>query len=429
MKKIVMKLLAICSRKIIKKYQPKIVGISGSVGKTGTKELVSLILANKFKVRSSIKNYNNEFGLPLTIIGIESPGKSIFGWLKVFWKARKLILFTDKNYPEVLVLEMGIDREGDMDYLLSIVKPDIGILTNISHSHIEYFGSLDKIKKEKIKLVKNLQKEGVAILNYDNKYLKELSSELKSKTIFYGLEKGADILAKDINFILPKDFLSGDFYGINFKIEHQGSVMPINLPKAISNSQIYSALVALATGLQLNLNLVEISDYLKNILPIPGRMNILKGLKKSIIIDDTYNSSPESSFNALRTLEKIELENGRKIVVFGDMLELGSYTEEGHQLVGKKMAEIGLDLIYLIGEKVRDIGRGAIEAKFDKDRIFNFSSIDEAREFLKNKIEEHDVILFKASQGVRLEKLVKDFMAEPEKFKELLVRQGSEWQN
>lgn len=185
--------------------------------------------------------------------------------------------------------------------------------------------------------------------------------------------------------------------------------------------------MALATGLHLNLNLVEISDYLRNILPIPGRMNILKGLKKSIIIDDTYNSSPESSFNALRTLEKIELENGRKIVVFGDMLELGSYTEEGHQLVGKKMAEIGLDLIYLIGEKARDIGRGAIEAKFDKDRIFNFSSIDEAKESLKNKIEEHDVVLFKASQGVRLEKLVKEFMAEPEKSKELLVRQGSEW--
>ena len=429
MKKIIMKLLASCSRRIIAKYKPKVVGISGSVGKTGTKEIISLVLGNKFKVRSSIKNYNNEFGLPLTIIGMESPGKNIFGWLRVFWEAKKLILFTDKEYPEILVLEMGIDREGDMDYLLSIVRPDIGILTNISHSHIEYFGSLEQIKKEKSKLVKNLKKEGVAILNYDNKYLKELSSEIKSKTIFYGIERGADILAKDINFILPKDFLKESFYGINFKIEHQGSVMPINLPKAISNSQVYSALVALATGLHLGLNLVEISEYLRNILPIPGRMNILGGIKNSIIIDDTYNSSPESSLNALRTLEKIDLKNGRKIVVFGDMLELGHYTEEGHQLIGRKMAEIGLDLIFLIGEKSRDIGRGAIEAGFDKDRIFNFSSIDEAREFLKNKIEEGDVLLFKASQGIRLEKLVKEIMSETEKSAELLVRQGSAWEN
>lgn len=158
MKKIIMKLLAILARMIIKKYNPKVIAVTGSVGKTSSKEMIADVLANKFRVRSSIKNYNNEFGLPLTIIGLESPGKNILAWFKVLWRAKKLILFKDKNYPDVLVLEMGVDREGDMDYLLSIVRPDIGVVTNISHSHLEYFGSLEKIKKEKVKLLQGLRK-------------------------------------------------------------------------------------------------------------------------------------------------------------------------------------------------------------------------------------------------------------------------------
>ena len=158
-------------------------------------------------------------------------------------------------------------------------------------------------------------------------------------------------------------------------------------------------------------------------------MRVLPGIKNSLLIDDTYNSSPESSLNALKTLEKINRSQGRKIVIFGDILELGSYSEEGHRLVGEEMAKIGLDLICLIGEKARDIGRGAIKAGFDKDRIFNFASKEEARSFLKNRIEEFDLILFKASQGVRLEKLVKEFLVEPQKASELLVRQEKFWQD
>jgi len=427
MKKIVIRLLACFSRKIIKKYQPKVVGITGSVGKTGAKTYIEFVLQNKFRVRASIKNYNNEFGLPLSIIGLVSPGKNFLGWLKVFKQAFKLLIITDKNYPEVLILEMGVDRIGDMDYLLSIVRPDIGVITNISHSHTEYFGTLDQIKKEKTKLIKNLNKNGIAILNFDNNQLKDLAGDIKNYTWYYGLEPGSNFRAEDISFVLPENLSSTDFYGINFKLEHEGSIVPISLPRAISYSSIYSSLASLAVGFSLGLNLIEISDCLKNIKPIAGRMNILSGIKNSIIIDDTYNSSPESTLNALKTIEKIKKTKGRKIVILGDMLELGDYSDEGHSLVGRKIAEIDVNILFLIGSQAVKIGQAAVKAGFNKNNIINFSELESAKEFIKNGILADDLVLVKASQGMRLEKIVKDIMAEPEKAKEELVRQGSEW--
>ena len=429
MKRIVIKLLACFSKKIIKKYQPKVIGITGSVGKTGTKTYIEFVLQNKFRVRASIKNYNNEFGLPLSIIGIISPGKNIWGWFKVFGRALKLLIIKDKNYPEVLILEMGIDRIGDMDYLLSIIKPDIGILTNISHSHIEYFGTLEQIKKEKYKLLKNLNKNGIAILNSDNSHLKELIPELKSITCSYGLNEGADFRAKDISFVLPEDLLRADFYGINFKLEHEGSIVPINLARAVSYSSIYSSLASLAVGFYLGLNIIEMAEYLNDIIPIIGRMNILPGIKNSIIIDDTYNASPESTLNALKTMEVIPKTMGRKIVILGDMLELGDYSDEGHSIVGKKIAEMKIDALFLIGSLAEKIGQTAIKSGFDKNNVFNFSKTEDALEFIKNGILSNDLIMVKASQGMRLEKIVKTIMLEPQKADKLLVRQGVEWQN
>ncbi len=403
-----MRFLAFWAKKILDKYQPKVIGITGSVGKTSAKEVVASVLSHKFKVRSSIKNYNNEFGLPLSIIGIESPGKNLWGWLLVFIKIKKLLLWRDKNYPEILVLEMGVDREGDMDYLIKIARPDIGVLTNISGSHLEYFGTLEKIKKEKLKLLKNLNKDGLAILNFDNKYLKESAGELKSKCLTYGMEPGADFLAKDVILTLPENLLSGDFLGINFKLEKQGSVLPVILPGAISYPAVYSSLIASIIGLHLGLNLVEISKYLKDIPKISSRMEILSGINKSVIIDDSYNSSPESALSALRTIEEIKITNSRKVVVLGDMLELGLHSEEGHRLLGKKVAEIGVDLLILIGPKSLDTYNSALSAGFEDENIFKFNNVEESLSFIEGMVSPGDLILVKASRGMRLDKIVKE---------------------
>jgi UDP-N-acetylmuramoyl-tripeptide--D-alanyl-D-alanine ligase len=428
MKKIVMKLLAFFANKIIKKYKPKVVGITGSVGKTSSKEAISLVLSCQKRVRSSFSNYNNEFGLPLTIIGLKSPGKNLFKWFFVFCKAIFLLFFKDKSYPEYLVLEMGIDREGDMDYLLKIVKPDRAVLTNISHSHLEYFGSIDKIKKEKMKLLHGLKKGGVAIVNSDNDFLKNVKEELKVLLINYGFKPGANILARDLNFILPDGDLKNNFYGANFKLEYRGSIVPVVLPGVISKSSVYSVLSALAVAISFDFNLIDLVGCLKNIKVPVGRMNVLSGIKNTILIDDTYNSSPESSLLALDFLQSIKKrQNRRKIVALGDMLELGNYSEEGHRLIGDKISKLDIDEIVLVGEKSRDIGRGAIAGGFDKNFIFQFKESSEAGLFLQKRMSEGDVVLLKGSQGVRMEKAVKEIMAEPMKSGELLVRQSNEW--
>lgn len=423
-----MHLLSFFARSIVKKYNPVVVGITGSVGKTSSKEAISLILSCQKRVRSNFSNYNNEFGLPLTIIGLKSPGKNLFKWVKVFVFATNLLLFKDKNYPEILVLEMGVDREGDMDYLLKIVKPDRAVLTNISHSHLEYFGSIEKIKKEKVKLLQGLKKGGVAIINLDNDFSKDIKDNLKNLVISYGINSEADVLARDINFVLPENGVKNNFYGINFKLEYKGSVVPVSLSGVISISSVYAILSAVSVAISLEFNIIDLINCLKNFKNPTGRMNILPGIKNTIIIDDTYNSSPESSLIALDFLEKIKkTKNSRRIVVLGDMLELGNYSENGHRLVGEKVAKIGVDEIILVGERARDIGRGAIDNKFNKELIFHFTNPEDAGLFLQDRISEHDVVLIKGSQGVRLEKTVKEIMAEPEKARELLVRQTDEW--
>lgn len=423
-----MHLLSFFAGSIVEKYNPVVVGITGSVGKTSSKEAISLILSCQKRVRSNFSNYNNEFGLPLTIIGLKSPGKNLFKWVKVFVFATNLLLFKDKNYPEILVLEMGVDREGDMDYLLKIVKPDRAVLTNISHSHLEYFGSIEKIKKEKVKLLQGLKKGGVAIINLDNDFSKDIKDNLKNLVISYGINSEADVLARDINFVLPENGVKNNFYGINFKLEYKGSVVPVSLSGVISISSVYAILSAVSVAISLEFNIIDLINCLKNFKNPTGRMNILPGVKNTIIIDDTYNSSPESSLIALDFLEKIKkTKNSRRIVVLGDMLELGNYSEDGHRLVGEKVAKIGVDEIILVGERARDIGRGAIDNKFNKELIFHFTNSEDAGLFLQDRISENDVVLIKGSQGVRLEKTVKEIMAEPEKARELLVRQTDEW--
>ena len=423
-----MHLLSFFARSIVEKYNPVVVGITGSVGKTSSKEAISLILSCQKRVRSNFSNYNNEFGLPLTIIGLKSPGKNLFKWVKVFVFATNLLLFKDKNYPEILVLEMGVDREGDMDYLLKIVKPDRAVLTNISHSHLEYFGSIEKIKKEKVKLLQGLKKGGVAIINLDNDFSKDIKDNLKNLVISYGINSEADVLARDINFVLPENGVKNNFYGINFKLEYKGSVVPVSLSGVISISSVYAILSAVSVAISLEFNIIDLINCLKNFKNPTGRMNILPGIKNTIIIDDTYNSSPESSLIALDFLEKIKkTKNSRRIVVLGDMLELGNYSEDGHRLVGEKVAKIGVDEIILVGERARDIGRGTIDNKFNKELSFHFTNPEDAGLFLQDIISENDVVLIKGSQGVRLEKVVKEIMAEPEKAGELLVRQTDEW--
>ncbi len=430
MKKILRLKLKILARLILKKYKPVVVGITGSIGKTSAKEAVFTVLHNHFSVRMSLKNYNNEIGLPLTIIGIESAGRDLFAWLKVFTAAWRLLLFKDKNYPKILILEMGVDRPGDMDYLTAIAPVSVGLVTGVSYAHLEYFGSINNIKKEKQVLIEKIVNptKGLAILNYDNELTREMADVSRTRIMTYGLKPGANLQAQDIVYNLTKS--NYELSGINFKLNYNGAIVPVLMPNVMSATALYAALAGAALGLYFEMNLVEIAQALHDFVLPPGRMHLLPGVKHTFLIDDTYNSSPEAALAAIEILSQMKIdEASKKYAVLGDMLEIGSYTEEGHRAVGAAVAKQGLNYLVAVGERARGFIHGAKEAGLDDNYLFHFDRPEEAGLFLQDRIKAGDVLLIKGSQGARMEKIVKELMAEPERASELLVRQGQEWEN
>ncbi|MEK7211223.1 MAG: Mur ligase family protein, partial [Patescibacteria group bacterium] len=427
---------------IIAKYKPRVIGITGSVGKTSTKEAVYATLAPYFRVRRNIKNYNNEIGLPLTIIGAESGGRSILKWLAAVIKGFAVWIFPSK-YPEILILEMGADHPGDLKYLTDLAKPDIGIVTAVASVHTEFFGTVEKVAEEKSILIKALPKDGVAILNFDDGHVRAMREKAECRVMTYGFEETADVKAIDSAlhfhpFDSENEDRGGDAErpqshaergGINFKLTPGGSAVPIFLADVLGRGQVYAALAAATTGLALGLNLIQVSDALRNFKSPPGRMNILPGIKNTTIIDDTYNASPVSVAMALEVFRSIPKEEGRKFyAVLGDMLELGSESGQMHREIGWKAADVGVDILIVCGNLAKDTALGAIEGGIPESQVFHFSDAKSAGKFLQERIKRGDIILIKGSQGARMEKIVKEVMAEPQKAGELLVRQDGGWE-
>ncbi|MBT6691450.1 UDP-N-acetylmuramoyl-tripeptide--D-alanyl-D-alanine ligase [Candidatus Parcubacteria bacterium] len=416
MKKVLHFILKILAKLVIRKYQPKVVGITGSVGKTSAKEAVYCVLKDNFKTRRSVKNYNNEIGTPLTILGwSNSPGKNLFRWLVLLVRSIKLIVRKDTNYPEVLILEMGADRPGDIKYLISIAKPNIAVMTAIGPSHIEYFGSLKKIVKEKSSILKDLKDKDWAIINRDDPELSGVIDDIKNNLLTFGQREDSDIHLMDVK-ITKRD----EKYGTSFKLRNKGSEVPMFLPAVLGWQHAQAAATACAVGVALGLNMVEISKSLSEYEPARGRTNLISGVKYSQIIDDTYNASPQSSKVALNILAEFPSE-GRKIAVFGDMLELGEMSEEGHREVGRDLVKLGVDYLFVIGERARDISRAAKESGMPEDKIFHFPFTMEAGVFLQERIKPGDVILVKGSRGSKMEQMVYEIMAKPWESRELLV--------
>ncbi len=427
LKNLIQTIIRDLAKRILAKYKPDVIGITGSVGKTSSKEAIAYVLQSKFSVRRTLKNYNNEIGLPLTIFGIEkSPGKSILGWLGVIWKAKKLLLARDNNYPEVLVLEMGADKPGDIEYLTEIAPCKVGVLTFISHAHTEFFKTIKKISQEKRIIISHLKQDGFAVMNFDNEMVMQNIGATKAEVLTYGFKDGADLRATDVNLI--KDAQTGWPSGLNFKVLYKGNVVPVFLPGVISKSSISAALAGLAVGTIFGVNLVEGSQALSKLQRLPGRMRLIEGVKHTLVVDDSYSSSPEAAKTALEALVQIEVRpESRRYAVLGDMLELGTETENAHRELGFKVAELGLDFLITVGEAAKHIAQAAKEAGMEENKIASFANGGEAGRFLQEKIKEGDLVLVKGSQGIRLERVVKEIMAEPLQASNLLCRQEQSW--
>lgn len=416
------KLLRFMAAAVIRKHKPRIVGITGSVGKTSTKEAVFLVLSSKYNVRKNLKNYNNEIGIPLTVIGAESGGRSVFKWLLAFLKWIMLIILPVK-YPEILVLEMGVDHPGDMKYLTSFIPAEAGVLTNISSSHLEFFKDIEQIAKEKGRLVESLPEEGAAILNADDEMVLSLREKTRVKVITYGFSESAQVKATDVVF----NYIEGEPGGLSLKLNYEGKVIPTRLNNLLARHQVYSVLAAIAVGIHFKVNLVDTVESLSSYISPPGRINLIKGIKNSFLIDDTYNASPISTLAALDILGEIKAQ--RKIVVLGDMLELGKDLERGHRSVARRVSDIKADLFFAVGERMEIAVKELQKSGYPLDRIFYFEDPVLAGKKLQQVIKAKDLVLIKGSQGMRMEKIVEEVMAEPQDAEKLLCRQDKKWRN
>lgn len=413
------KILGFMAKAVLLRHKPKIIGITGSVGKTSAKTAVFAVLSSKFHVRENQKNYNNEIGIPLTIIGAPSGGKNIFLWLWVFVKW--IFVLVSPKYPEILILELGVDRPGDMNYFMSFIEPTMGIVTNISSSHIEYFGTLDNIAKEKGVLIEALPADGIAILNCDDERVLAMGNRTKAEVMTFGKNENSKIAASGIIYNYQENIPQG----ISFKLGYDGKSMPIRLKNILAIHQVYAALAAVAAGIFFKMNLVEIAAALELLKSPAGRMNLLEGKNKSYLIDDTYNASPVSTMAALEVLKQMKA--NRKVAILGDMLELGKESESGHRDVAKKIFESEVDIFIAVGSRMQDAVKELGSLGF-KNTIIEFEDTLQAVDKIKNIFQKDDYILVKGSQGMRMEKIVAKLLKNPDLSSQLLCRQNPEWQ-
>ncbi len=352
-----------------RKLDLRVIGITGSVGKSSTKEMVAEVLGQRYRALKNIGNFNNEIGLPLTILGL-SEGH------------------------ERAVLEMGFYVPGEIALLCDIAQPAVGVVTNVGTVHAERAGSQEAIFIGKSELVQSLPAapEGVAILNFDDSWVRKMEEKTRARVFFYGLSSEADLWADEIQGL--------GLEGIRFRLHYQGETLHARVP-LIGRHSVHTALRAAAVGLVEGLTWQEIFDGLRQ-----GHTQLrLVAVRSSIgalLLDDTYNASPESMLAALNLLDELD---GRKIAVLGDMLELGPYEKQGHEMVGLRAARVA-DVLLTLGPRAHMIAEAARRAGMQKARIHEFEDMNPIVDWLNNNLAADDAALIKGSRGLRMDRIV-----------------------
>ena len=351
--------------------QLRVIGITGSVGKSTSKELAAEVLQQRYRTYKNEGNLNNEIGLPLSLLKIEPA-------------------------HERAVLEMGFYVPGEIALLSEIAKPQVGVITNISEVHLERAGNMEAIVKGKRELVESLppDPEGVAILNFDDPRVRDMAECTEARIFYYGLSAEADLWAGDIEGL--------GLEGVRFVFHHEGETFRVRVP-LLGRHSVHTALRAAAVGLTEGLSWEQILSGLTETRS-QLRLVTVNGPGGSLILDDTYNAAPASVLAALNLLEELD---GRRIAVLGDMLELGEFEERGHRLVGARAAEVAQSLV-TVGERARWIGDEAVRAGLAEAELTTLSDSDQAVEHLRSEIGMGDIVLVKGSRGIHMDKIVSE---------------------
>lgn len=421
-KDIIFRALRWCARARIarlRKHNIQIIGVTGSMGKTTCKDAIAHVLSMQFQVLKSDKSYNTELGLPLTVLELKSEFSSVMGWAKnlaiAVWRG-----FFDPRVFDVLVLEMGVDKPGDMDVLLGIVTPDIAVFMGVHPVHFAdgQFASLDAIFEEKAKLVKAVPSSGTVYLNADDERCARLGADMgirKSgpKVIMFGIRDTAKLQAGDIQ---------SQWGGIDFTVTYGAVQSRVHVP-ILGTQHISSLLPAIGCGLSLGMYLPDIVARLSVFRLPPGRLSLIEGIQGSWIIDSSYNASPDAVRAALDTMQELAGDK-RKIFVFGNMNELGNMAEHEHRAIASSLRD-RIDVLVTVGDLARLCAEEVLALHIlNPEQVHSFATSEEATGFLTPLVQFNDLILAKGSQNdVRLERLVKAIMKDPDRANELLCRQ------
>lgn len=409
---------------VLKRFQPKIIAVTGSAGKTSTKDAIFSVLSDGRHVRKSEKSYNSELGVPLTILGLESGWGSPWRWFVNVVKGMWIVAGTDA-YPKWLVLEVGADRPGDIRRIAKWLRPDIAVITSIPDIpvHVEYFNSPQSLAQEKKRLAEYMKHDGLLVINGDDVHTKNILDEHASQAVSFGFEGQNAFVAKDMGI----QYEDKRPVGMHFYCEHSGSRHEVTLLGALGKPRVYSALAALAVAEAAGVPQESAAEALRHWQPPPGRMRIIPGIKDSIIIDDTYNSSPAAAHAALDMLKEIKGYK-KKIAVLGDMLELGRFSKEAHIEVGKHAAQ-SATMLLTVGLRARAMAETALDNGLPETQVRQYEQGESARagKELEPILDKQTLVLIKGSQSMRMEKAVEEIMAEPARAQELLVRQDMDW--
>jgi UDP-N-acetylmuramoyl-tripeptide--D-alanyl-D-alanine ligase len=349
-----------------RKLDLRVIGITGSVGKSTTKEMIAEVLGTRYRTLRSPGNLNNELGLPLSILRLGS------------------------GY-ERAVLEMGFYVPGEIQFLCDIALPHIGVVTNIGTVHAERAGSQEAIARGKSELIQALPSDGVAILNFDDPWVRKMEEKSKARVFFYGLSPEADLWADQIEGL--------GLDGIRFRLHYNSETVHSHVPM-IGRHSVHTALRAAAVGLNDGLTWQEIFEGLSH-GHAQLRLVAVRSKTGALILDDTYNASPESMLAALNLLDEMD---GRKIAVLGDMLELGPYERQGHEMVGMRAAQVAKILI-TFGSRAHMLAEAARRSGMKTSQILEFEEAESIMDWLNKNLTSNDAVLIKGSHGLHMDRI------------------------
>ncbi len=357
--------------------QVKIIGITGSYGKTNTARAITQVLSERHHTLQTDLNLDTVYNLPITLLKLR-PGH------------------------QILVLEYGVDHKNEMDFHLGLVKPQIGVVTGINptHSDPELLGSLAGVIKEKGKLVEALPKNGLAVLNYDDQKVRPMAKKTKAKVVWYGTAENCDFRAEDIEV---------DFSGTSFKLSYTKLSLRTKLCKIktglIGRHFVYECLAAAAVGRNLGLSWSEIKKGLAKLKPLKGRMSVEKGPRGSVLLNDALRANPASTIAGLETLSDLPVK-GHRIAVLGEMGELGDLAETSHREVGRKVAELKLDYLISVGPLQKLVAGQAKKNGMNPDKVFWVKDVQAAAEILKKILKKDDLVYLKGSLLRHMERVM-----------------------